>query len=341
MPRFVCLLVVGMLTSCTATSSGPASAPSPTPAAAATSPSPTPQIACELPYLITNGQSPFFAVGFLKLPDDVFSPDPTAGSTLPPGGVQASPVPGGGGAQPWWDAQARRWVPVDLSSVSPDGQSYVYLSADGLHRVLVATGADQLVYRRPQGVIGGQVLGYEAEVYIVFPSGVKDGTGGFITNPPDQVGVWRIDLAAKTGTRIRSSDNAGSMASGALWITPPLGDSLDRIDLGTGQETVWFSDPGRSIQFLGVDHAGLPIVWTFAGGHLEIWRVAAPNQSTNFYSIDYAGAPAIFGPEMQQGLLVADEHGVWFGASDGLYIYDTAGFRKIATTSGIPAGPCQ
>ena len=341
MPRFVCLLVVGMLTSCTATSSGPASAPSPTPAAAATSPSPTPQIACELPYLITNGQSLFFAVGFLKLPDDVFSPDPTAGSTLPPGGVQASPVPGGGGAQPWWDAQARRWVPVALSSVSPDGQSYVYLSADGLHRVLVATGADQLVYRRPQGVIGGQVLGYQAEVYIVFPSGVKDGAGGFITNPPDQVGVWRIDLAAKTGTRIRSSDNAGSMASGALWITPPQGDSLDRIDLGTGQETVWFSDPGRSIQFLGVDHAGLPIVWTFAGGHLEIWRVAAPNQSTNFYSIDYAGAPAIFGPEMQQGLLVADEHGVWFGASDGLYIYDTAGFRKIATTSGIPAGPCQ
>jgi hypothetical protein len=92
---------------------------------------------------------------------------------------------------------------------------------------------------------------------------------------------------------------------------------------------------------LGVDHAGLPIVWTFADGHLEIWRVAAPNQATNFYSIDYTLTPAIFGPEMQQGLLVADEHGVWFGASDGLYIYDAAGFRKIATTSGIPAGPCQ
>lgn len=283
------------------------------------------------------------AVGFLKLPDDVFTPDPTAGSALPPGGVQASPV--AGATQPWWDAQARRWVPVDLSSVSPDGQSYVYLSGDGLHRVLVATGADQLVYRRPQGVLGGQVLGYQADVYIVLPSGVKDGAGGVITNPPDQVGVWRIDLASKTGTRIRSSDIVGSMASGALWITPvsgnQLGDSLDRIDLGTGNQTVWFSDPGRTIQFLGVDHAGLPIVWTFSGGHLEIWRVAAPNQATNFYSIDYTGAAEIFGPEMQQGLLVADEHGVWFGASDGLYIYDAAGFRKIATTAGIPAGPCQ
>jgi hypothetical protein len=139
-----------MLTACTAPSSGTASAPTPTPAPSAInaqtpSASPTPQFACDLPYLTTNGQSLFTAVGFLKLPGDVFSPDPTAGSALPPGGVQASPVPGAGATQPWWDAQARRWVPVDLSSVSPDGQSYVYLSADGLHRVLVATGADQLV----------------------------------------------------------------------------------------------------------------------------------------------------------------------------------------------------
>jgi hypothetical protein len=307
------------------------------------SPSSTPQVACELPFLTTNGRSPFTAVGFLKLPDDVFRPDPTAGSALPPGGVQASPVPGG--TQPWWDTQARRWIPVDLSAVSPDGQSYIYLSADGLHRELVATATDQLVYRRPQGVLGGQVLGYQTDVYIVFPSAVKDGAGGVIRNPPDQVGVWKIDVAAGTGSRVLTSDNVGSMAGDALWLTPPsgttLGDSLIRIDLGTGQQTVWFTDPGRMIQFLGVDHGGLPIVWTFAGGHLEIWHIAAPNQATNFYSIDYTGAPAIFGPEMQQGLLVADEHGVWFGASDGLYIYDAAGFRKIATTSGIPAGPCQ
>ena len=156
MLRFVCLLAVGMLTSCTTTSSGSASAPSHSPAAVATSaqvpsPSPTPQIACELPYLTTNGRSPFTAVGFLKLPGDVFSPDPTAGSALPPGGVQASPVPGAGATKPWWDAQAMRWVPVDLSSVSPDGQSYVYLSADGLHRVLVAAGADQRSEERRVG----------------------------------------------------------------------------------------------------------------------------------------------------------------------------------------------
>ena len=302
-----------------------------------------PQVACELPFLTTNARSPFTAVGFLKLPDGVFNPDPTAGSTLPPGGVQASPAPGA--PQPWWDAQARRWVPVGLTSVSPDGQSYVYMSVDGLHRVLVATGADKLLYRQPHGVVGGQVLGYQADVYIVFPSAVKDGAGGAISNPPDQVGVWKIDVANGTGSRILTSDIAGTMAGDALWMTPAsaytLGDSLVRVDLGTGQATVWFTDPGRMIQFLGVDHSGRPIVWTFAGGHLEIWQVAEPNIATNFFTLDYTGAPSIFGPEMQQGLLVADQHGVWFGASDGLYIYDAAGFRKIATTSGIPAGPCE
>jgi hypothetical protein len=236
-------------------------------------------------------------------------------------------------------------VPIGLSAISPDGHSYVYLSADGLHRVLVATGADVLVYRRPQRVLGGQVLGYQASVYVVFPSGVKDGAGGAIMNPPDQVGVWQIDVAAGTGSRILASDNVGSMAAAALWVVLPSGDtqgeSLIRTDLGTGKQKVWFSDPGHGIQFLGVDHAGLPIVWTFAGGHLSLWHVSAPNQATIFYSIDYAGNAPIFGPEMQQGLLVADAHGVWFGASDGLYIYDAAGFRKMATISGIPAGPCQ
>jgi hypothetical protein len=237
-------------------------------------------------------------------------------------------------------------VPVGLSSISPDGKTYVYLASDGLHRVDVATGADTLIYGRPQGVLGGQVLAYQADgVYIVFPSAVKNGSGGGITNPSDQVGVWRIDDTSGTAIRIRPSDLVGSMAAGALWITSVTGAALDatlvRIDLHTGEQTVWFTEPGRMIQFLGVDVSGSPIVWTFADGHLEIWHITGPNQATNLYSLDYTGAPHIFGPEMQQGLLVADQNGVWFGASDGLYLYDSAGFRQVAVTSGIPAGPCR
>jgi len=81
--------------------------------------------------------------------------------------------------------------------------------------------------------------------------------------------------------------------------------------------------------------------WTFANGHLEIWNLTDPNQATKVYSLDYTGAPHMFGPERQQGLFVADQHGVWFGASDGLYLYDSSGFHQAATVSGIPAGPCE
>ena len=341
------MLVVVALAACTGPGSSPTSATSAKPTTAATPPasSPSPaQIACELPFLpVPDASAPFTAVGFLKLPEGVFTPDPTATSNLPPGGVQATPVPGG--TQPWWDGQAKRWIPVDLSSMSPDGQYYAYLASDGLHRVTVATGADELLYRRPKGVRGGQVIGYEAAgVYIVFPTGVKDGTGGVITNPPAQVGIWKVDVAARTAVRIRTSDVVGSMVGGALWVTPISGgeqeDSLVRIDLSTGQQTPWFTEPGQTIQFLGVDNTGLPIVWTFSDGHLEIWRIALPNQATKIYTVDYTGNPPIFGPEMQQGLLTADAHGVWFGAVDGLYIYDAAGFHKVAATAGIPAGPC-
>lgn len=336
----MCVLAVALVTACNSSSAVSVTPPTTTPSGAqTTSPSPSPvPLACELPYLLTNGYAPFSAVGFLKLPDGVFQPDASASSGLPPGGVQASPAPGGN--QPRWDAQARRWVPVDLSAISPDGQRYIYLAADGLHRVVVATGADSLLYPRPLGVLGGQVLGYQTgAVYIVFPSAVKNGSGGSIANPPAEVGVWRIDLTTSVAARILTSDSDGLMAGGALWSG---GSTLVRTDIGTGQQTVWFSDPGQMGQFIGVDNSGLPIVWTFDGlGHLDIWHIESPNRAADIYQLTYAGAPHIFGPERQQGLFVADKHGVWFGASDGLWLYDGSVFRQVSTQSGIPAGPCQ
>lgn len=245
---------------------------------------------------------------------------------------------------PWWDAPAKRWLPVGPSAMAPgDGQTYVYASGDGVHLVVIATSADRLLYRDPAGVEGVQVLAYLADgVYVDVPSGVKTGGGGAHLNPPDQVGVWRVDATSGASTRIGPQDVVGSLLGGALWSVQAVnaGETLVRTDLSSGKQTVWFTDPGRSMQFLGVDHSGLPIVWTFGNGHLEIWHVTAPNKAVSFHALDYAGNPPIYGPETTQGLLVSDDNGVWFGASDGLYLYDTTGFRKVAATTGIPAGPC-
>lgn len=338
----MCLLGVAVLTACTGGSTS-ATTPGPTPRAVSSQalalsppPSPTP-VTCELPFLPTNGFGPFNAVGFLKLPEGTFQPDPSAASNLPPFGVQTSPS---FGTHPWWDAQARRWLPVDLSAVSPDGQTYAYLSVDGVHQVVVATGTDSLAYPRPQGVHGGEVLGYQAgELYFVFPTAVKDGSGGAISNPANQVGVWKLDLATRSATRIFTSDSLGGLAAGALWSS---GDVVTRVDVSTGQAKVWFRGPSKFMEFFGVDQAGLPIVETFDGaGHLDLWHIESPDKATAFYSLDYTGGPHIFGPEAQQGMFVADNHGVWFGAADGLWLYDGTVFRQVSSVSGIPAGPCD
>src|SRR2546421_294297 len=333
MSRWVLAFV--MLTACTSQQAS-VTTPSPSQGLAA-SPSPA-VISCRLPYLKTDGYNPFNAVGFLTLPEGAYEPDNAAGSSLPPGGVQASPIPGG--SQPWWDAAMQRWIPVSPSSESPKGSSYAYMSEAGLHVVDIATGLDTLLYRRPKGVQGGQVLGFlDATIYIVFPAGVKDGTGGVITNPVGQVGVWKIDVGTRVSSRVFTSDQLGVMAAGGLWVA---GDQLVEVDVVTGQSTVWFKNPTNFMEFLGVDASELPVISTFDGsGHLDIWHLKAPNKATIIYSVDYTGDPPVFGPEMQQGLLVADRNGVWFGAADGLWLYDGTNFRRISSVSGIPAGPCS
>ena len=205
------------------------------------------------------------------------------------------------------------------------------------------TAANQLLKRHPRGVQGGQVLAFLSDgVYVDIPTAVKTGRGGSYSNPPDQVGVWRVDAMSGASIRILPKDIGGQLAAGSLWSvrSPDNGDVLVRTDLSTGLQTDWFTGTGQGMQFLGVDHLGLPIVWTFANGHLEVWHVVAPDNAEQVYAVDYGGEPPIYPPEITEGDLIADGQGVWFGAPDGLYLYSGASFRKVAATAGIPAGPC-
>ena len=297
-----------------------------------------------MPYVQTdpNQWGEYIAVGFLKLPNDVFQADSTATAPLPPSPAQPGHFPGYG-SHPWWDPSAKRWLPVALSAVGPDQKTYAYSSGDGLHLVVITPTADRLLYPYPTGVEGAQVLAYlAAGVYVDVPTAIKTGGGGSYSNPVDQVGVWRVDATSGAATRILPTDVGGSLQGGALWSVQVLaaGETLVRTDLSSGQQANWFTDLGRSMQFLGVDHAGYPIVWTFANGHLEIWHVTAPDKAVSFDALDYAGNAPIYPPEITEGPLIGDDNGVWFGATDGLYIYDATGFHKVAATPGFPAGPC-
>jgi hypothetical protein len=283
----------------------------------------------------------YIAAGFLTFPGGVFQADPGAITTLPANDTPIT-LPGYGG-HPWWDAAAKHWVPVDASAMAPNGQTYVYFSADGLHQVTISTAANQMLKRLPTGVQGGQVLAFLSDgVYVDIPTAVKIGGGGSYSNPADQVGVWRVDAISGASIRILPKDIGGQLAAGSLWSvrSPDTGDVLVRTDLSTGLQTDWFTGTGQRMQFLGVDHLGLPIVWTFANGHLEVWHVVAPDNAEQVHAVDYGGEPPIYPPEITEGDLIADGHGVWFGAPDGLYLSSGASFLKVAATAGIPAGPC-
>ncbi len=160
----------------------------------------------------------------------------------------------GYGSHPWWDPSAGRWLPVARSAVAPDGQTYAYSSGDGLHLVVIAPTADTVLYRYPAGVEGAQVLAYlAAGVYFDVPSAIKSGAGGSYSNPVNQIGVRSLYSTTGSSTRILTPDNAGSFHGGALWSVQTLdaGETLVRTDLSSGQQTEWFTDPGRSMQFAG------------------------------------------------------------------------------------------
>ncbi|HEX6509641.1 MAG TPA: hypothetical protein VF221_18585, partial [Chloroflexota bacterium] len=92
----------------------------------------------------------------------------------------------------------------------------------------------------------------------------------------------------------------------------------------------------------GLDSGGNPLIWTFDyQGNLKIWLVSGPTAAEAIHSEAYTGNVPFYGGNNNEfGPLVTDSHGVWFGSTTGLFLYDHAGFRKAAGAAGIPVGPC-
>jgi hypothetical protein len=321
---------------------------------------PTPALNCEIPFInsteyVAGGQG-FYgraqgAAGFLKLPDGTFRADPNGalvqGSSAQYRTVASPTLPGDVYGDRWWDGPANRWLPVASSQIAPDGRSYVYGLGPEIHIVTVATASESIVFRQPSGAAPVWLVYRNDGIYLSVNNQYK-GTGGSVqTLPADQVGVWRVDPGGAAPQRVLSQPIAGVMGNGTfVWAVD--NETLTREDLASTRRDAWFSDQGRGMQILGVDPSGNPVVWTYgqaAGqlqlGLLEIWSVNAPNAATELYSETYAPLPKIYGVNVQEGPLAVDRHGVWFGASTGLYLYDPTGFHKVAEMPGIPVGPCR
>lgn len=224
-----------------------------------------------------------------------------------------------------------------------------------VHLVTVATGADRLIYRQPSGFppanySSPHLLAFQGDaIYVSVDTFYKTPGGGSSQVPVDQAGVWRIDPGGAAPRRLLTDGIDGILgAGGVIWSvehdhTSPRKDTLVRYDLASARKDSWFTDADSGMELLGLDRDGRPIVWTYDNqGHIKIWLVSGPEAAKDFYSETYAHYVSIYaGNNREFGYLAADSHGVWFGSTNGLYLYDASGMRKVADKPGIPLGQCR
>lgn len=188
---------------------------------------PAAEISCTLPVYkwggVTNGGNYRIIgqYGFLNLASGKFAADPTF--TAPTG---------------FYDWRSRRWLPVSMAQILPDGSAYAYekelTDSFEIYVVQVATGAEKMVYRMPYDN-AYQILAFEPEGIYVYPIIHRSGLPG---------GLWLLDPAGAALKPLPTSmDGTWQLVSGgAAWGGPGgmAGDSLVRLDLATGALTTWF-----------------------------------------------------------------------------------------------------
>ncbi len=325
-------------------------------------------ISCRLPVVVSEfGGSGRYAGGFISFPSATFKSDPTgtfqAGRTQQEVATIATPVLyGAPRGLPLYDRATKRWVPADASATTPDGAFYAYAIVDDfvsgstyVHVVDVAHATERVfTVPTPKQPYNGVPVGVDI--------GAFDGSDVYFSYPVMEAYPAKVRrLNVLTGTVIAVSESSGVMAvhSGYAWVgrvdprdpSPPryarggeFFDSIWRIDLATGTETLWSYTPGEVAVVLGFDDGDRPLIGP---------DPTLPNTPQTFRIVK---TPRDAGTTVYSGLMlwlsypVADVGKLWFGSYRGIYLWTaTAGLHKVfAFTSNLqtysaiyPAGPCR
>ncbi len=305
---------------------------------------------CRLPAVTSSGG------GFVKFPDATFAPDPDGGfSQTAQGGLvtvaspklQSSPLNGG----VFFDTEKQRWVPASASQVSPDGSTYAYATFDPasgdpghIHLVNIATGTERILAAPapPPPFQGYNVADFT-------PAGIY-----LVANQVDrlQTGAWLMDPAAGTIKALAQIVNVLKIRDGFAWTlrvdprdpSPPQtskgtpGDSLVRVDLATGGETIWVYRPGEQVELHGLDAQGGALVTPVQP------NTGLPIEGTRL--VESAGSAGVLVYSDRLELGAADGTRLWLTGANGIYLYSAdQGLRKVFefTSSNRqirPVGPC-
>jgi hypothetical protein len=313
----------------------------------ASAPISTPALACRLP--VAQQQPTSVRGGFVTFPSADLALDSSANFPSSPGAT--------------FTRRYNRWLPVGINAVSPDSSHYAYTEFIAtpfrharVHSVDVVSQSDRVVYTQTSQDHGFYVvLDYEAAgIYLG-----DVGPAGESVN-----GLWRLDpktqslqmlapisgLASRHGYYLIGAGGAwyGDLAPGDA--PPQLGidpiDRLLRLDLTTGTRTPWFRRQGMEVEGLGFDGQGHPVIqaatMTADGSEStsqEIWLATAPGVAKQIYAGPGSNSSAFvsfMGPPL------ADDHGLWFGTSAGIYLYTADGnFQRVSAAPGQIAGRCS
>jgi hypothetical protein len=302
----------------------------------------TVDFSCRLPIVTMTTDAGVVTMqgGYITLPESRLTTDPsgTMRSRSPQEDVAttATPVLYGSGGFPFFDRAKSRWVPVAPRQSLADGSAYAYIatnlqtSATKAYVVDVASGSVR-TFDLPDTSELWQVADYgPAGVYIMEMSALG-GPGG---------GVWLLNPATGAVRLVRQVSQVWMVRDGYAWVarfnpedTPPPShselapaNSLVRIDLASGAETVWFYRAGTYPWMLGMDSQRRPIINVQDGVRL----------------IDQPGsAGELIDP--RSGLL-GEPHGdgdrIWFGSQHGIYLYRShRGFQRVFAHQSDPSNP--
>lgn len=292
----------------------------------------------------TNGSGGVnFQGGFVAFPTAQLAEDPAG--TMQYRNVEAdfatttSPVLYGDGGYPFYDRARSRWVPAPARQALADGSAYAYTSYNS------RTGAYTIVI---VDVASGNSRSF-AVSSMSFPlvadfgaAGVYIVSGSALGGPGE--GVWLLDPTTGAIKDLGPIHQVWAVRDGFAWVARldprdktvwgptelAPADSLVRIDLATGAETIWWYEAGHYPWLLGLDSSNRPILLLglSAMGN-EIRLIDQPGSS---------GALVFTGDTSGLDYLQGDGDRLWFGHARGIYLYSPGhGFRRVFAYAGDPS----
>lgn len=306
----------------TASGSTPSQSPASTATVASPSVSPaTIGLSCELPVAV--GPVP----GFVRFPGGSFTADPHPNIVNVPLSAFAPTL--------IYDRPFSRWLTVPWSHVSSDGSQYLFRGSDGgIHLASISSGRDQVLVTAgasPSGK-GWFPVGLTSTAIYVAAASNMDGPA-----PAPFYGLWSAKL---DGTGLKSIAQSGVwtlIGNGAAWgVTPQIATALNRLDLATPAQSVWYAPSNAAVSLFDSDTSGNPLVGV-ATTDQTTYRVGYVTGQGKFEGIDLPAQPNWASAEhwITSGLIT--QSGIWLTASDGSVLLSSNGgtFSVVATVPGV------